>query len=110
MVMPEDSQALDKLNAELRREIEERVRTEKTLKESEERFLKAFHASPAAQTIATLPEGRWLEVNDSFLRMLEYTRPEVIVWKGKKYRVPKVLLGGDHKKIEAWRKRNRQAD
>ena len=24
-------------------------------------------------------------------------------WKGKKYRVPKVLLGGDHKKIEEWR-------
>lgn len=33
-----------------------------------------------------------------------YTRPEVFVWKGKKYRVPKVLLSGDHKKIEAWKK------
>ena len=33
-----------------------------------------------------------------------YTRPEILEWKGKKYRVPKVLLGGDHKKIEAWRK------
>ncbi|MBI5798995.1 MAG: tRNA (guanosine(37)-N1)-methyltransferase TrmD [Candidatus Yonathbacteria bacterium] len=33
-----------------------------------------------------------------------YTRPEVLVWKGKKYKVPKVLLGGDHKKIEEWRK------
>ncbi|MBI5400825.1 MAG: tRNA (guanosine(37)-N1)-methyltransferase TrmD [Candidatus Yonathbacteria bacterium] len=33
-----------------------------------------------------------------------YTRPEVLVWKGKKYRVPKVLLGGDHKKIEEWKK------
>lgn len=32
-----------------------------------------------------------------------YTRPEVYEWKGKKYRVPKVLLGGDHKKIEEWR-------
>jgi len=32
-----------------------------------------------------------------------YTRPEVIVWKKKNYRVPKVLLGGDHKKIEEWR-------
>ncbi|OHA81674.1 MAG: tRNA (guanosine(37)-N1)-methyltransferase TrmD [Candidatus Yonathbacteria bacterium RIFCSPHIGHO2_01_FULL_51_10] len=32
-----------------------------------------------------------------------YTRPEVYEYKGKKYRVPKVLLGGDHKKIEAWR-------
>ena len=33
-----------------------------------------------------------------------YTRPEVLVWKGKKYRVPKVLLGGDPKKIEEWKK------
>lgn len=32
-----------------------------------------------------------------------YTRPEVLEWKGKKYRVPKVLTSGDHKKIESWR-------
>lgn len=32
-----------------------------------------------------------------------YTRPEVYEWKGKKYRVPKVLLSGDHKKIDAWK-------
>jgi len=29
-----------------------------------------------------------------------YTRPEVLIWKKKKYRVPKVLLGGNHKEIE----------
>jgi tRNA (guanine37-N1)-methyltransferase len=32
-----------------------------------------------------------------------YTRPEVLEWKKKKYRVPKVLLSGDHKKIEEWK-------
>ncbi|MFZ2621289.1 MAG: tRNA (guanosine(37)-N1)-methyltransferase TrmD [Minisyncoccia bacterium] len=32
-----------------------------------------------------------------------YTRPEVFEYKGKKYRVPKVLLSGDHKKIEDWK-------
>jgi len=32
-----------------------------------------------------------------------YTRPEVLVWKGKKYKVPKVLLSGDHSAIEKWR-------
>ncbi len=36
-----------------------------------------------------------------------YTRPEVFIYKGKKYRVPKVLLSGDHKKIEAWKGNNR---
>lgn len=35
-----------------------------------------------------------------------YTRPEVFAWQGKKYRVPKVLLSGDHKKIEEWRKKH----
>jgi len=32
-----------------------------------------------------------------------YTRPEVITWKQKNYRVPKVLREGDHKKIDEWR-------
>ena len=31
-----------------------------------------------------------------------YTRPEIFIYKGKKYRVPKVLLSGNHKKIEEW--------
>lgn len=33
----------------------------------------------------------------------QYTRPEVLKYKGKAYRVPKVLLSGDHKKIAEWR-------
>ena len=33
-----------------------------------------------------------------------YTRPEVLEYKGKKYRVPKILLSGNHKKIDEWRK------
>ncbi|MBI4155718.1 MAG: tRNA (guanosine(37)-N1)-methyltransferase TrmD [Candidatus Zambryskibacteria bacterium] len=35
-----------------------------------------------------------------------YTRPEVFEYKGKKYRVPKVLLSGHHKKIENWKKKH----
>lgn len=33
-----------------------------------------------------------------------YTRPEEFMYKGKKYKVPKVLLSGDHKEIEHFRK------
>jgi tRNA (guanine37-N1)-methyltransferase len=33
-----------------------------------------------------------------------YTRPEVIEYKGKKYRVPKILLSGHHAKMDEWRK------
>lgn len=32
-----------------------------------------------------------------------YTRPEVIEYKGKKYRVPKVLLSGHHRHIDSWK-------
>lgn len=34
-----------------------------------------------------------------------YTRPEVLEHKGKKYRVPEVLLSGDHKKIDEWKQK-----
>lgn len=35
-----------------------------------------------------------------------YTRPEKLTLDGKSYKVPPVLLRGDHKKIEEWRIRN----
>ena len=35
-----------------------------------------------------------------------YTRPEVLKWKNKNYKVPKVLLSGNHKLIDEWKKRN----
>jgi len=37
-----------------------------------------------------------------------YTRPEAIAFKGKKYRVPKILRSGDHKQIEGWRQKQRK--
>jgi len=40
-----------------------------------------------------------------FLEYAQYTRPEVFSpQKGKNWRVPKVLLTGDHKKIEEWKR------
>jgi len=40
-----------------------------------------------------------------FLEYAQYTRPEIFEsQKGKKWRVPKVLLTGDHKKIDEWKK------
>ncbi|HEY3026127.1 MAG TPA: PAS domain S-box protein [Pyrinomonadaceae bacterium] len=59
-------------------DITERKRSEKALRESEERFSKAFHSSPAALSIALLADGRLLEVNAAFLRMTGYTRDEII--------------------------------
>ncbi len=33
-----------------------------------------------------------------------YTRPETLVWKGKRHTVPAVLRSGNHAKIDKWRK------
>lgn len=41
----------------------------------------------------------------SGLEYPHYTRPEVLTYRGKKYRVPKVLLSGNHKNIAAWRQK-----
>ncbi len=34
---------------------------------------------------------------------VSYTRPDVLVYKKKKYPVPEVLLGGNHAEIDKWR-------
>jgi len=34
-----------------------------------------------------------------------YTRPEKLVYKGKTYKVPKILLSGNHARIDEWKKR-----
>lgn len=38
-----------------------------------------------------------------FIEYAQYTRPEVFKEGKKNWRVPKILLSGDHKKIEAWK-------
>jgi len=44
-----------------------------------------------------------------FIEYPQYTRPEVFSpKKGVRWRVPKVLLSGHHKKIEDWRKKQRK--
>ncbi len=58
--------------------ITERRRAEIELRESEERFSRAFHDSPVASTITAVSNGRWVDVNENFLRMMEYSREEVI--------------------------------
>ena len=47
-------------------------------KSAEEKFHQAFNASPEPITISTLSEGRYVDVNESFLRASGYRREEVI--------------------------------
>jgi diguanylate cyclase (GGDEF)-like protein/PAS domain S-box-containing protein len=60
------------------RDITENKRAWEALRRSEERFNKFFRASPAAMSITTLGEGRFLDANESMLRLYGYTREEVI--------------------------------
>ena len=60
------------------RDISRRKRAEEALRLSEQKFATAFQASPAAVALATLAEGRLLEVNDGLCRLLGYTRTEIL--------------------------------
>ncbi len=60
------------------RDITERKRVEQAHKQSEERFAKAFGSNPEGISISTQKEGRLLEVNDAYVRMMGYERSELI--------------------------------
>jgi two-component system cell cycle sensor histidine kinase/response regulator CckA len=47
-------------------------------KKAEETFRKAFDANPEPIAIGTITEGRYIDVNESFLRVTGYRREEVI--------------------------------
>jgi len=59
-------------------DITELRQTETALKDSEERYRKAFQTSPDAINITRLSDGRYLEVNNGFEDMIGYRRDEVI--------------------------------
>ncbi|MFP5270835.1 PAS domain S-box protein [Coleofasciculus sp.] len=59
-------------------EAQERQRAEVARQISEEKFAKAFSCSPDPITISTCPEGRYIDVNRSFLKLLGYERQSVI--------------------------------
>jgi PAS domain S-box-containing protein len=57
---------------------EERKQSEEARKKSEEKFLKAFRASPVAIALTSAKDHRYIEVNDTFERLTGYRREEVI--------------------------------
>lgn len=73
--LAEQNTALQRLNEELETLVEQRTAA---LRQSEEKFAKAFRSTPHAITITRLNDGHHLEVNDSFCRMMGYTNQEVI--------------------------------
>jgi PAS domain S-box-containing protein len=65
----------------------ERKRAEEALKESEEKFSKAFHASPDIIIISRTRDHRFIEVNDSFTRLTGFTREQILGDPSIEYRL-----------------------
>jgi len=60
------------------RDITERRHMEDVLKESEEKFAKAFLQNSIPMTITTIADGRYINVSEKFLELMGMTRDEVI--------------------------------
>jgi len=76
------------------RDITELKQTVDELRQSQERFGKVFRANPQPMTLTTIAEGRYLDVNESFLAVSGYAREEIIghtsvemgIWESKEAR------------------------
>jgi|HubBroStandDraft_4_1064222.scaffolds.fasta_scaffold00030_21 PAS domain S-box-containing protein len=64
--------------SKIARDISERKCAEEELRKAEERFGKTFHSSPLAIVISTEAEGRYVDVNEAFLKMVGRGRGDVI--------------------------------
>ncbi len=51
---------------------------EQKLRISDEKYSKAFHASPAPSSITTLEEGSYVDVNESYTKLVGYTKEELL--------------------------------
>lgn len=58
--------------------LDQRLRAETKLHESEERYRTAFHTSPDAININRLSDGMYLDVNSGFTRLVGWSRDEVL--------------------------------
>ena len=74
----ERTAALSESNQRLIAENTERQQTEKRLRESEEKFSKAFHSNQVAMSLSSMSDGRYIDVNAEFLRLAGRPRDEII--------------------------------
>lgn len=92
------------VNKELTHQIEKRKQTELTLKESNEKYSKAFHSAPYAIMVTNIEDEKLIEVNDTFFLFTGYTTKEALsdstlilnIWVDKEKRVSIIdaLLSG----------------
>lgn len=59
-------------------DITERKKTEEALRQSEERFFKAYNANPLSMAIISIKDGTFMDINESFLKRNGYNKEEII--------------------------------
>lgn len=60
------------------RDISKREESEVLLRQSQEKYARMVHSSPDAITLRSLPDRRYLEVNEGFTRLTGYSSEEVL--------------------------------
>jgi PAS domain S-box-containing protein len=59
-------------------DLSDRWKMERALRESEEKFNKAFNSSPTAICLFGIGDGKFMEINDSYIRFTGYSHDEII--------------------------------
>jgi PAS domain S-box-containing protein len=108
----ESAQAVYDLNGALNilvvcQDITERKQAEEALRESENKFSKAFQATPSVLVIASLADGRYIEVNEAFELAMGYSRDEVLgcsslkfnIWQNREDRAMVLRMLAEGKKV-----------
>lgn len=73
------------------RDITERIEAEAAIKQSEEKFFKAFNSGAVMMTISTLNEGTYIDANRAFLEKIGYDYSEVVGQKSSELRIFKQI-------------------
>lgn len=82
LMLSDAKKAIEQMNFDLGKKVFQRTKELEEmnlyLKKSEEKFSKAFQSNPVIIAIASLPDGRLIEVNKAFERHVGYLNEEVI--------------------------------
>jgi PAS domain S-box-containing protein len=88
------------------RDVTDQLRAAAALRQSEEKFVRAFRANPSPMLITRLADGVILEANEAFLKATEYTQSEVtgrptrdLVWAEPAQRADMVRQMEAHQRV-----------